>query len=67
MVRKITARGFGAKYGKSVREKFGKMESKQRKRQECPFCKRTAKRISNGIWECKICGKRFASGTYYIE
>jgi len=33
MVRKITARGFGAKYGKAVREKYGKAEAKQRQKQ----------------------------------
>jgi len=67
MVRKITARGFGAKYGKSVREKYGKAERVQRKKQKCPFCKKTAKRLANGIWECAKCGKRFASGTYKVD
>jgi large subunit ribosomal protein L37Ae len=67
MVKKITARGFGARYGKSVRQKYAKVENKQRKRQECPFCKKTAKRLSPGIWKCKSCGKKFASGTYCID
>ncbi len=67
MAKKITARGFGARYGKKVREKYGKVEAKQRKKQECPFCKGIAKRISKGIWKCKKCKKKFASGAYYIE
>jgi len=67
MVRKITARGFGVKYGKSVREKYGKAEAKQRKKQKCPFCKKTAKKLANGIWKCNRCGKKFASGTYQVE
>ena len=48
MPKKITARGFGARYGKSVRQKYAKIESKQRKKQKCPFCKKTAKRLSKG-------------------
>jgi len=66
MAKKITARGFGARYGKSVRQKYAKVEAKQRKKQECPFCKKTAKRLSKGIWKCKFCGKKFASGAYCI-
>jgi large subunit ribosomal protein L37Ae len=67
MVKKLTARGFGARYGKSVRQKYAKVESKQRKKQACPFCKKTAKRVSKGIWKCKSCGKKFASGAYCVE
>ncbi len=67
MAKKITLRGVGARYGKSVRAKYAKVEAKQRKKQECPFCKKSAKRVSRGIWECKNCGKKFASGAYYID
>lgn len=67
MSTKTTAKGFGARYGKTVREKYAEIESKQRKKQVCPFCKKTAKRLSKGIWQCKKCGKKFASHTYYIE
>jgi large subunit ribosomal protein L37Ae len=67
MAKKITARGFGARYGKSVRQKYAKIENKQRKKQKCPFCKKTVKRLSKGIWKCKSCGKKFASSAYYIE
>jgi len=67
MAKKITAKGFGARYGKSVREKYAKVKNKQKKKQECPFCKKTVKRLSKGIWKCKSCGKKFASHTYYIE
>lgn len=65
--KKITARGFGARYGKSVRQKYAEVESKQRKKQKCPFCKKTAKRLAVGIWKCQKCGKKFASGAYYTE
>lgn len=67
MVKKITARGFGARYGKRVRQKYAQIELKQRAKQKCPFCKKTVKRLSAGIWKCKNCGKKFASGAYYTE
>ncbi len=67
MAKKITSRGFGVRYGKTVREKYAEIESKQRKKQKCPFCKKTAKRLSKGIWKCQKCGKKFASHAYYIE
>jgi large subunit ribosomal protein L37Ae len=59
---------FGARYGRSVRAKLVNVESKQRKKQKCPFCGKVGiKRLSNGIWKCKKCDKKFASDTYYLE
>ena len=59
---------FGARYGKRVREKIVKVESKQRVKQNCPFCSKLGvKRLSKGIWHCKKCNKKFASNTYYLE
>lgn len=61
---------FGARYGRRVRAKLVSVESKQKKKQECPFCgKLGVKRVSKGIWQCprKKCGKKFASGTYHLD
>ena len=59
---------FGARYGKKVRVKTVKVESKQRLKQKCPFCsKMGVKRLSKGIWKCSKCDKKFASDTYYLE
>jgi len=59
---------YGARYGKRVRAKLVKVESKQRVKQKCPFCNKLgAKRLSKGIWKCSKCDKKFASGTYYLE
>lgn len=64
--KKIGAAGrFGAGYGKP-KERLVAVESKQRLKQVCPFCKGRAKRISSGIWLCQKCGKKFAGGTYYL-
>ena len=65
--KKIKAAGrFGAGYGRP-KNRLIAVESKQRIKQVCPFCKGTAKRKANGIWNCKKCGKTFAGGTYYLE
>ncbi len=59
---------FGARYGKTVRNKLVKVEVRQRKKQKCPFCEKLgAKRLSKGIWECSKCKKKFASNTYYLD
>ena len=59
---------FGAKYGKSVRDYLNAVESKQRKKQKCPFCgKLGVKRMSKGVWNCGKCGKKFASDTYHLN
>lgn len=65
--KKIGAAGrFGAGYGK-IKEKFNAVESKQRTRQPCPFCRGRAKRQAKGIWLCGKCGKNFAAGAFYLE
>jgi large subunit ribosomal protein L37Ae len=66
--KKVKAAGrLRAGYGKSVRGRITEIESKQRKKQVCPYCKKLAlKRLSKGIWLCKKCDKKFASHTYYL-
>ncbi len=59
---------FGSRYGKKVRDKLVKVETKQRKKQKCPFCgKLGVKRLSKGIWKCSRCEKKFASNTYCLD
>ncbi|MBU0958019.1 MAG: 50S ribosomal protein L37ae [Nanoarchaeota archaeon] len=58
---------FGAGYGKRIRIKLNEVESKQRKKQECPLCKGTLKREAQGIWKCKKCLKKIAGGTYTFK
>ena len=65
--KKIGAAGrFGAGYGK-VRQRLVAVESKQRIRQDCPFCKGRTKRKAKGIWNCNKCGKEFAGGTFHLK
>ena len=59
---------FGARYGKSVRQKLASLEEKQRIKQKCPHCSKPGvKRLSKGIWHCRKCGKKFASDAYFLE
>ena len=59
---------FGARYGKTVKDKLVQVEIKQRKKQKCPFCSKLGvKRVSKGVWECKKCSKKFASDTYFLD
>jgi len=58
---------YGARYGQRIKRKIANIERNQRKKQICPFCGRTVKRLSKGIWQCKRCKKKFAAHAYYIE
>ncbi|MEK6906046.1 MAG: 50S ribosomal protein L37ae [Nanoarchaeota archaeon] len=59
---------FGARYGRTVKDKFGRVELKQRVKQKCPLCgKIGVKRLSKGLWKCGKCGKKFASHVYYLD
>lgn len=61
------SRKFGARYGATVKKRWEAVEEIQRKKQKCPFCKKTQlKRIAKGIWECKSCEKKFTSNTYFL-
>lgn len=68
-LKKIKSAGrFGSRYGKKVRTKLVKVESKQRVKQKCPFCSKLGvKRLSKGIWKCQKCDKKFASNTYCLD
>jgi len=66
--KKISHAGrFGVRYGKTIRERVVAVESKQKKKQKCPFCKKDqAARTAKGVWLCKFCGKNFTGGAYYL-
>jgi ribosomal protein eL43 len=54
-------------YGTNVRKKLVAIESQQRKKQKCPFCKKLGvKRKSAGIWHCEKCSKTFGDKAYFI-
>ncbi len=59
------ARGFGPRYGVSVRKRYVSIISGIRRPYPCPKCGlRAVRRESVGIWVCRKCGFRFAGGAY---
>ncbi len=58
---------FGARYGKTIRQKVLAVEKKQKKKQICPYCKKpTAKRVALGIFLCKKCDSKFTGKAYEV-
>ena len=56
---------FGSRYGRTIRDKVGKIENLQRKLHKCPFCSKVkVKRLSAGIWQCKKCSAKFIGRAY---
>lgn len=59
---------FGSKYGKKIRDRVKSIEKKKNEKYKCPSCSRTAvTREASGIWVCKKCGKKYASGAYEFK
>jgi len=57
---------FGARYGRKVKLRLGKIEKELKKKHKCPYCNsQSVKREAAGIWICKKCGAKF-SGKAYI-
>ena len=52
-------------YGKKIREAVASAKKRKTKKYACPSCSRVAvKRSSAGVWECRKCHAKFASGAY---
>ena len=57
----------GARYGRTVKFKLGKIESEQHKKHKCPYCNYIqVRRKALGIWHCKKCGATFTNKAYTI-
>ena len=58
----------GSRYGKTVREKLGKIELLQKGPHKCPYCHSyKVKRLAVGIWKCKKCNAKFTGKAYSIS
>jgi large subunit ribosomal protein L37Ae len=58
---------FGARYGRTAKDNFGKIEHEQRKLHKCPYCSKVAvKRQAPGIWFCRKCSAKFTGKAYTI-
>lgn len=59
---------YGPRYGRRIKEKLGKIEVEQKKRQQCPYCGKAAvRRKSVGIWFCKSCKATFTGFAYSVS
>ena len=66
--KKVGAAGrYGVRYGTKLRKAVTSIERIQRRKQECPSCKKLGiKRVAMGIWECRKCGAKYAGGAYKL-
>jgi large subunit ribosomal protein L37Ae len=57
---------FGARYGKKLRVDYNKFYESAKTKYTCPNCskEKSVIRLSWGVWECKNCKTKFASGAY---
>jgi ribosomal protein L37AE/L43A len=56
---------FGARYGRRIRQKLGKIEADSRAYHKCPYCHyKNAKKVAVGIFVCSKCKAKFASSAY---
>jgi large subunit ribosomal protein L37Ae len=56
---------FGSRYGLKIRKKIVDIEKSTKVRHKCPSClRKSLKRKSAGIWECRKCGIKMAGGAY---
>ena len=64
---KGTAKKFGTRYGRTVKEKFNKVDALQKDTYICPFCNyQKVKRVAMGIWQCRKCQAKFTSKAYTV-
>ena len=62
-----TTKKFGARYGRTSRQKYAKIDTLQKASYKCPYCNyKRVKRLNTGIWECDKCEAKFASKAYYV-
>lgn len=60
-----STRGFGPRYGSTVRKRYIKVITELKRPHKCPQCGFVrVKRESVGIWKCKKCECTFSGGAY---
>jgi large subunit ribosomal protein L37Ae len=58
-------RGFGPRYGSTVRKRYIKVMVEMKKPHRCPQCGfPRVKRESVGVWKCRKCGLKYTGGAY---
>ncbi len=63
-----SAKRFGARYGRTTKHNFAKIETEQRRLHKCPYCnKKAVKRVALGIWFCMKCNSKFTGKAYTVR
>ena len=58
-------RGFGPRYGATVRKRYNKVIAGLKTAHKCPQCGFVkVKRLSVGVWKCGKCAYTFTGGAY---
>jgi large subunit ribosomal protein L37Ae len=66
-VKTKNAKGFGARYGRKIREKIGRYNEIRNAKKKCPYCHAMkVKRVAFGIWNCRKCSKKFTGKAYEL-
>gem|GEM_PF-1778097 len=61
-------RGLGAKYGATVRKRYGRVMSVLKRTRRCPSCGSTRfRRKGAGIWACPTCKYTIAGEAYDVQ
>lgn len=56
-----------ARFGRKIRKLYEKADESRKKRYECPKCgKRSVRRVSYALWECRSCGASIAGAAYSL-
>ncbi|MBR9690102.1 hypothetical protein GOV08_00270 [Candidatus Woesearchaeota archaeon] len=63
-----SAKKFGPRYGRTLKEKYSRIDSLQKRNYPCPVCNyKKVKRENLGIWKCQKCNAKFASKAYTVS
>ena len=59
---------FGPRYGRTLKQKAGFIESQQKQTYVCPQCHyKKVRQETTGIWVCEKCGAKFTSKAYLVS
>ena len=63
-----SAKRYGVRYGRTIRQKIGDIEKGLRAKIKCPYCSKSkVKRIAAGIWNCRKCNIKFSGAAYALK
>ncbi len=65
--KRISAKQYGVRYGRRLKEKIGKIAQARKLSDTCPYCcYKKIERLAAGIWFCNKCRSKFTGRAYAI-